>query len=251
MGRYDKIKVYNGSAFVKPKRIRVYDGRDWIDLGPDDSEFKKSLYVRHAGTNKRITLNKIVTEVAGPSYRNGMFTAKPKNGYCFCPISTKAGKYSFSFEGYIRRASAGVKNIFKSYGTRLPANYIYITLNADNTIKVSTSCTFDNAGNLINTARGDSKTTIAQILPDTWNYVKVWADKGEKNVKVQINDDVETLRGLTYTWLVASDNRVADDGLHLRADNFLLKSADGNGINRKTEDANANVNEVGYDVIWR
>ena len=45
MGRYDKIKVYNGTEFVKPKRIRVFDGKVWQDLGPDNSDFKTSSFL--------------------------------------------------------------------------------------------------------------------------------------------------------------------------------------------------------------
>ena len=250
MGRYDKIKVYNGTEFVKPNRIRVFDGEVWQDLGTDDSSFTKSLRVQHEGTFKRATLNKQINTIEGDKYRDGEFTAQPYNGYCFCPISTKAGKYSFSLELNIKRGSAGAKNIFKSYGIYMTGNYIYITLNANNTITVSTSCTFDNAGNAINYSRGDSKTTVNKVQEGVWNFVKVWADKGTKNVKVQIGDKVESFTGLNYTWLVYSDNRVGDSGLYIKSDGFLLKSADGNGVNRSDSNTQANKNESRTEVSW-
>ena len=250
MGRYDKIKVYNGTEFVKPNRIRVFDGEVWQDLGTDDSDFKKSMYVRHDNQNKRITLNKTITEIAGDKYRDGEFTAVPYNGYCFCPISTKAGAYSFSLELYIKRGTSGSKNIFKSYGIYMPGNYIYITLNDNNTITVSTGCTFDSNGNLINYSHGNTKTTTNKIQDGVWNFVKVWADKGTRNVKVQIGDKVESFTGLNYTWLVYSDNRVGASGLYIKDSGFLLKSADGNGVNHSDSNAQSNKNESKTEVSW-
>lgn len=250
MGRYDKIKVYNGTEFVKPNRIRVFDGEVWQDLGVDNSNFTKSIRVQHEGTFKRITLNKQINTIEGDKYRDGEFTAQPYNGYCFCPISTKAGKYSFSLELNIKRGTSGSKNIFKSWGIYMSSNYIYITLNSDNTITVSTSCTFDNNGNLIDYARGNTKTTTNKIQDGVWNYVRVWADKGTKNVKVQIGDKVESFTGLNYTWLVYSDNRVGDSGLYIKSDGFLLKSADGNGVNRSDDNAQANQNDTRTEEVW-
>jgi hypothetical protein len=250
MGRYDKIKVYNGTEFVKPSRIRVFDGTVWQDLGPDDSDFKKSMYVRHDNANKRITLNKTYVDILGDSYRDGAFTAQPYNGYCFCPTSTKAGAYGFELQLYIKRGAAGAKNIFKSWGIKLPGNYIYITLNEDNTIKISTSCTFDSNGNLINYSRGDSRTTSIKIQEGAWNFVKIWANKGERIVRVQIGDQQENLSGLSYTWLVYSDNSVGDTGLYIKDTGFSLKSVDGNSKNRKHETVEANQKESRTEVTW-
>ena len=250
MGRYDKIKVYNGTEFVKPKRIRVFDGSVWQDLGPDDSDFKKSMYIRHENTNKRITLNKTYVDIPGDSYRDGAFTAQPYNGYCFCPTSAKAGAYGFELQLYIKRGTAGAKNIFKSWGIKLPGNYIYITLNADNTISVSTSCTFDSNGNLINYSQGASRTTSIKIQEGVWNFVRVWANKGERIVRVKIGYQQENLSGLNYTWLVYSNNSVGDTGLYIKDTGFLLKSVDGNGINRSDNNAQANQNESRTEVTW-
>jgi hypothetical protein len=250
MGRYDKIKVYNGTEFVNPSRIRVYDGKVWQDLGPANSDFKKSMYVRHEGVNKRITLNKQINTIEGDKYRDGAFTAQPSNGYCFCPVSTNAGDYSFSIELYLKRGSAGEKKIFKSWGIKLGGNYIHIILNADNTITVKTSCTFDNKGNLINEERSASKTTTIKIQEGVWNYVKVSAAKGERIVKVQIGESTESLSGLSYTWLVWSDNAVGDTGLYIKDTGFLIKSVDGNGANHSDSNPQANKNESRTEEVW-
>ena len=38
MGRYDKIKVWNGSAWVQPSRIRVRANNSWQDFGDNLSD---------------------------------------------------------------------------------------------------------------------------------------------------------------------------------------------------------------------
>ena len=250
MGRYDKIKVYNGTDFVNPSRIRVYDGKVWQDLGPANSDFKKSMYVRHEGINKRVTLNKQINTVTGDKYRNGAFTAQPYNGYCFCPISSNAGSYSFHVEMYIKRGSTGAKNIFKSWGKWVFENNIFIRLNADNTINIATSCTYDSKGNKIDYARGDNKNTTLKIKDGQWNHIKIIANKDEKIIKVTLNGVEESLSGLNYTWLVYSDNAVGDNGLYIRSDGLYISSVDGNGDAHTHTDAYANVNETYTEESW-
>ena len=112
------------------------------------------------------------------------------------------------------------------------------------------SCTFDNNGNFINYSRGASKTTSIKIQDGVWNFVKVWANKGEKIVRVQIGSKQENLSGLLYTWLVYSDNSVGSTGLYIKNTGFLLKSVDGIGVNRSDNNAQANRNESRTEVTW-
>ena len=80
--------------------------------------------------------------------------------------------------------------------------------------------------------------------------MKIWANKGERIVRVQIGDQQENLSGLSYTWLVYSDNSVGDTGLYIKDTGFLLKSVDGNSKNRKHETVEANQNESRTEINW-
>ena len=80
--------------------------------------------------------------------------------------------------------------------------------------------------------------------------MKVWANKGEKIVRIKIGNQQENLSGLLYTWLVYSDNSVGDTGLYIKNTGFLLKSVDGNGVNRSDNNAQANRNESRTEVTW-
>ena len=82
MGRYDKIKVYNGSAWVKPTHLRIYNGSSYTDLGKDDSDNKTPLHVYDANGNlQRVTLNKKINTVAGEKYTSGAWNMLPIDGY--------------------------------------------------------------------------------------------------------------------------------------------------------------------------
>lgn len=56
MGRYDKIRVWNGSAWKQPSRMYVWNGSSWVDFGANDSDNTRSLYVWN-GSWQRKTLN--------------------------------------------------------------------------------------------------------------------------------------------------------------------------------------------------
>lgn len=58
MGRYDKIRVWNGSSWAQPSRIRVWNGSSWQDYGANDSTNTNSIYVWNGSSWVRKTLNK-------------------------------------------------------------------------------------------------------------------------------------------------------------------------------------------------
>lgn len=110
MGRYDKIKVYDGSAWVKPTHLRIYNGSGYTDLGKDDSDNKTPLHVYDANGNlQRVTLNKKVTTVAGETYTDGPWNLLPAGGYCW-----NYGGANMVISGTIRRTSATDKRIYYS-----------------------------------------------------------------------------------------------------------------------------------------
>lgn len=142
MGRYDKIKVYNGSKFVKPKRIRVYDKstNSWVDLGDDNSDNTRSLYVYKTPTELvRATLNKKTVSVPGEQYAQGPFNLLPTNNFCFNPGTTQ---FKFAAES-MRKVSAGDQRIFY---TGSGNNYLDIYWMADGRIRVRTNTTYGGGG---------------------------------------------------------------------------------------------------------
>lgn len=137
MGRYDKIKVYDGSSWRTPSRIRAYYGGSWLDFGSNtDTAARRVLRVRTSNSMVTCTKHAVVNPPVSTNYRiRGSFTLNPTAGYCFRPR-----KAEWYFRGYIRKISSGSKNIFY-HGTGSPSNkgstYISIVWNDDGTITVS------------------------------------------------------------------------------------------------------------------
>ena len=243
MGRYDKIKVYNGTEFVTPNRIRVYDGEVWQDLGTADSDFKKSMYVRYEDTNHRVTLNKNVTEVAGYSYKNGTFSATPAAGYCFCPSSSYGGG-TFNFEAYIKRGTTGELTMLNLYTTNNSNNYFRVILNADNTVTVKTSCAYTSPYLV-------TRTTTAKINADDWNYIKVYSASGSKGITVTVNDSVITFSNVIRSYQsTKARNTIGANGLYIRQDGFNLRSVDYYVNSSSYSTVPVNNTETNTEINW-
>lgn len=85
MGRYDKIRVWNGSSWVQPSRMYVWNGSSWVDFGTNDSSNTRTLYVWNGSSWVRKTLNRktnTVTQDKYLQYNGGAGTSLP-DGYQF------------------------------------------------------------------------------------------------------------------------------------------------------------------------
>lgn len=60
MGRFDKIRYWNGSSWVQPNQIKYWNGSSWVDLGTNDSSNTNSLYAWNGSSWIRQTLNRKV-----------------------------------------------------------------------------------------------------------------------------------------------------------------------------------------------
>lgn len=179
MGRYDKIKVYNGSSWVKPSRIRVYANNAWQDLGTDDSSITKTLYVQNGSSLARATLNRTVVTVPGESYTGGDgFQVLPANGYCFCPASGYDNDRSWFFRATIRKVATGDLNVFYIANPSW-SNHIQIMWLNDGRIRVTNSCDWASGTKTI--------TTSNAVGLDTWVYLDVSVSKGATTMNVRFN----------------------------------------------------------------
>ena len=68
MGRYDKIRCWNGSSWVQPKQMYVWNGSSWVDFGANDSSNTRSMYTWNGSSWVRKTLNKQTNVVAQDHY---------------------------------------------------------------------------------------------------------------------------------------------------------------------------------------
>lgn len=194
MGRYDKIKVYNGTEFVQPSRIRVHDGTAWQDLGTNDSDIQIPLNVYDGTDFVRATLNKTSVTVPGDSYAAGNgFSVLPKAGFCFCPNSGSLTNATWYFKATIRKTSDTALNIFNisiTSGT-YKGGYIKAIWNANGTVTVS--------GMLKSGSTVFSVTTTNAVRANNWTKLEVTCSKGSSNLNVKFND-VTTKKAFNFNF---------------------------------------------------
>ena len=211
MGRYDKIKVYNGTEFVQPSRIRIFDGAAWQDLGANDSDIQTPLNVHNGTDFVRATLNKTQVTVPGESYAAGDgFTVLPEAGFCFCPNSGNLTNATWHFEATMRKTSDSALNIFNVSITSgsYKGGYIKAVWNANGTVTVS--------GMLKSGSTVYSVTTSNAVKKDNWVKFIVDCAKGSSNVNVTLGSTKVT-KAFSFNFQSSYvTNTVGATGMHFK-----------------------------------
>ena len=204
MGRYDKIKIYNGSSWVKPKQIKVYSGSNWLDLGLDDSSNTRSLYAYlNSVRSQRITLNRTVVNVPGESYATGAFQLLPTDMFSFY-----SARCDIIFRATIRKRAGGNKRIF--YSGRGSNIEFSITWLDDGRLQI----VMDSRG-VSGGARKVFETTNAVGL-NQWVYLDVYMAKNSMSLAVTFNG-VTTYSSSVARWSVSgSTNYVGDSDIDFK-----------------------------------
>ena len=209
MGRYDKIKVYNGSSWVKPSRIRVFANNAWQDLGTDDSSITKTLYVQNGSSLARATLNRTVVTVPGESYTGGDgFQVLPANGYCFCPKSGYDNNATWFFRATIRKVADGDQNVFYVADGSW-ANFIQITWLSDGRIRVRGKSSYSSYGEM-------SITSSNSVGKNTWVYLNVTATKNSYNVSITFNGTTTSGKNYNSFRVSGATNWVGSSGVQFK-----------------------------------
>ena len=114
MGRYDKIRVWDGSNWRQPSRMYVWNGNTWVDFGENTSFETKTLNVWDGYSWVRKTLNRRdvrVLEDTYLQYNGGAATTLP-DGYQF---------YNAKYEFIVQPDAQGNYMMFE---TGISSNYV-------------------------------------------------------------------------------------------------------------------------------
>lgn len=213
MGRYDKIKVYDGSKFTRPNRIQVYNGSTFIDLGTNDSAIKTSLNVYNGSNMVRATLNKKVIQESQGTYAKGQFKFLPDNGFC---VNANTGSSPFLFKGTIYKERDGDLRLFYS-GNSQVTSFIEIYWNNNGTIRVSVRSAYG-SGTVYSIISSNS------VGKGRWVNLEVRQNVGSSKLGI-IFDGVYTENN-QYTGFLISNafNLVSSDGVRFK-DNLTITGA--------------------------
>lgn len=145
MGRYDRIKVFDGSSFRKPNRIKVFNGSVWKDLGIDTNTTDNGRIKVYNGSSIVEATKHYVTHsttVYGDYYTNGEFAIANASHYCFCPNAKNNGSwqsYNKEWDFSCTAKKDGDSNQLLLYiGSSSESTKIKITWLADGRLQVET-----------------------------------------------------------------------------------------------------------------
>ena len=224
MGRYDKIKVYNGTEWKQPTRIRVYQNNGWLDLGTYDSSNTNTLSVCKDNTFVRATLNKRITEVPGISYviggKSGTFSLLDASDFGYNPNGTyldsnkkEQSLGDWYFRATIRKTSDTSMTIFRSENSK---SYLKIVWNANGTITITTKSSWG-------TGEEQSVTTTNAVKANQWVYLDITTKHNSTKTKIVFNG-VTTEGSLYERWSVTNaTNTVGQTGLQFK-DTFTIRA---------------------------
>ena len=206
MGRYDKIKVYNGTDWVKPSRIRIYSNQAWQDFGEDLSANTKALSVRFEDVFHRVTLNRTEVTTGSEAYAGGDgFRLLPANGFCYCPNSSVSSNTTWLFRATIKKTADGNINVFW-IGNSDSSCVLHIVWLNDGRIQVTCKSKYSSPGT-------QTITTSNSVGKNTWVYLNVTCNKGSTQMSVNFNG-VTTSGSMWQTWLQNSaNNTVGGNGI--------------------------------------
>ena len=114
MGRYDKIRVWDGSNWRQPSRMYVWNGNSWVDFGGNTDTNTRTLNIWDGYSWVRKTLNRRDVQVLEDKYlqyNGGAATTLP-DGYQF---------YNAKYEFIVQPDQAGNYMMFE---TGISSNYV-------------------------------------------------------------------------------------------------------------------------------
>lgn len=216
MGRYDKIKVWNGSAWVQPSRIRVRANNAWQDFGDNLSDNTRTLEVRNNNAWHRCTLNRSTRTIPGETYSNGAFSLLPAYAFGY---NNYSGASDFKMTFTARKTSdTNVVLFYSHYGTAAEFKIEWL---ANGSLKFTVATSWE--GTTYVGRRAATATTTKKVTANTWMNVQITAPKGTYNkFKVVINGESQTFTNLYYFWEHPSaTNTVGQAGVQFKDEFFI------------------------------
>ena len=213
MGRYDKIKVWNGSAWVQPSRIRVRANNAWQDFGDNLSDVTKTLEVKHDNQWKRCTLNRSIRVIPGEAYSSGAFNLLPASAFCY---NNYVGPSDFKLEFVAKKDTDTDVVVFRS-GNSTNKCLFKVEWLASGAFKVTVATQYGSDGTQ------HSATTTATVKAGNWATVKIIAKKGDYRLTVTVNGTSKTFTNLSYYWCIQNaTNQVGQSGVYFK-DTFFIQ----------------------------
>lgn len=243
-GRYDnRLRVYKDGTWYNAKRVRVYKN-GWIDLGDDQSDNTKSLYVYKNDSRVRVTRNKNVTSrvvTTSAGYQQRETAINTVQQYCFTNTGGATNR-RFHVIMYVKANAA--TRLFEFWSGSQFSFYAGVRSNGEvyYTIKDSlyTKRTY--------TDTADHK--ISMGFDKGWQKIEFIGEKGASTFNVYVNDN-RTGFSLRTAWDArswgGSSGKLGSGNLRIsRKHSFEVNTADAPFTSLVDETTTTTV----YDTSW-
>lgn len=238
MGRFDRMKVYNG-GWKSVYRVQVYNGSSWVDLGTNESDNTRKGAVYTSGSSRTFFTNHKVTTttpaVPGDGASGGQFQLKPLDVWTTYGISARGGKFYIS--GTIRRTNSSDANIF--YLTGGGNVYCQITWLANGRIQVN--CYNPSTGAATSALSSNAVTAV-----NTWVNLYITMEDtnlgNNKHGSITWNG-VYTTISVVRTCFSNTTNRFGDSNLQWTG-TFACHGAGRSGVTSSNKTVTLNMSDV-------
>lgn len=207
MGRYDRIRVYDGSSFRQPSEIKVFNGTNWVSLGTNnDTSAQSNLKVLTNGAF--VTATKKYVTHPGETYTNNSFSLSPASGYCYCPNSSSTSiraKWRF-YCANVKKDDNVERTIFQA--TESGGSYVKLKWLANGQFKISTH--YGNSSNTYNL------TSDISVGAGNWCSVEAYQDAGSNTMYLTVNGVTKSAQMYGAFNVGGGTNQVGDWGMHFK-----------------------------------
>lgn len=233
-GRYDdRLKVYKNNAWHNAKRVRVYKN-GWVDLGDDQSNNTKSLYVYKNGSRTRITRNRQDVQksrTVGAGYHQGSWNINTRQQYCF---NNTGGATNTKFYAYFKVKASGACRLFEFASSYFSGCSFYAGIRSNGKVYYTLK-EYQWAGN-----QWTHETTAAITMGHdaaNWQTIEFIGDIGTNTLYVKVNG---TSQGFSRhsAWESDSTNAyVGDSNLRIATDGTFKINTANSPFTSITEDS--------------
>jgi hypothetical protein len=223
MGRYDRIRVFDGTNWRQPRKIFVYNGTNWVDLKADDDVSSSGTLHVYDSIWKDATKHYVSTSQTyyGDWYTVGEFTIANANNYCYCANSSTSGyNRTWDFSCTVRKTSDTDRLVLYVGGSNEGAKIKVIWL-ADGRIKVE--CRYSSSGT--------THTMYSSNSVGTWGgfvSLRIYQSRGSNTMHIIFNGQ-ETTQTMYGAFTISNAiGKAGSDGINFMY-NFYLEGGANSG----------------------
>ncbi len=238
MGRYDRIRVFDGTNWRQPRKIYVYNGSNWVDLKADDDTSQSGTLHIFDALWKDATKHYVSTSHTeyGPWYTTGEFTITDSYKYCYCPSSSVSSmNRKWDFWCTIRKTDNNTHKRILYIGSSNENTKIKITWLASGYIQVETRSSFD--GSDVKTMQSNN----AVFASTDFVSLRVYQNKDDRTMHIIFNGQ-ETTQTMAHPFTITNTiGKAGTDGINFK-DTFHLEGGSptsGGGYGEGTINQNA------------